>query len=1596
MQLECLSEDTSSQLLEREKFEELYFESLAKAKGLVMAFRNDNDEPEAKPSHSSECIDSIKFPEIALPSFSGDFREWLEFRETFDALINQSSLKSIQKFKYLRSCLKDGALEVVNSIEYTSDGYQMAWRLLCERYNNPRLLVSNHLRSLFEIPSISSENAKSLRALIDNINKHLRSLHTLNIPIDDWDLIIIYFMSNKLPSSLQRSWEENQSSNVLPSLQDFKNFIRRRADILDNLNVTKPGGPEARKSLVTTSSKPIVNPSCPQCKGRHYLNQCNNFLALNARERYRAVKSFHLCTNCLGNNHNVSNCRSSHCKYCKGKHNTLLHIDSVTPSTMHVAQPISSTSLHSHQTNKSNNQVPVREHVQPAANAGSINTHTHNNAVTAPTKNQKIVFLSTAMVRAYDSRHQTHNLRVLLDSGSQSNFISEKAFQLLKLAKRNVNMEVIGFNDTSTKIKEYCNLNIESNDRQFQTKLTCLIVPQICNLPNYNSPKITQLLNIPAHIKLADENFSSAGEVDLLIGAELFYNLLCFGRHSLGEGCPILQKTKLGWIVSGSLASPIQVRCNLSLKTQLKHFWEMEECGDNPFTPHNDQVSYDDKVCEKVFMTHTRNAEGNFVIQLPFKFPISNLGQSKHIAQQRFHSLERKFSKNDEFKQMYIQFMREFEQTGRMEKCTSSDVPLNFLPHHAVVNLEKSTTPLRVVFDASCPTSSGYSLNDILHKGTIKQDTLNHILLRFRLHKYVINADIRKMFCCIHINADQQPLQCILWREEPHHELQTFKLTTLSFGLKPAPHIATRCLLHLAQETRTALQQLPDAARSSAELPVAAAAAAAIEEQFYADDLLLSGDDEHRITQVALEVDRVLRTANFHLRKWKTNSSQIQQALPTQTESTTSQSVQLGQPGDSLHKILGLQWSNQNDNLNYSINLQPIPNNVTKRVILSRVSSIFDPLGLLGPCLILAKCFIQRLWVDGSDWDQPISQTLLKDWLTFYNGLQYLRLLQIPRVVTISNYITFQLHGFADSSTQAYGAAIYVLTTNAQGQTLVRLLFSKTRVAPLKTQTIPRLELSAALLLAVNMKDLQSSLKVPINDIQYWSDSTITLAWIKTEPHKLNTFVANRVTKIQALTDKSKWRWVPSNENPADLLSRGVLPDKLVNCTTTSKFWFEGPTFLSKPQGEWPQNKQQTQELIELKAKHSPCKTLCNTTQNRANDNTFINNLISRWSSDTKLFRIFALVLRFLHNCKNKTHKITGPISCQEQRQAANKLIIFTQIESFPNEYKLLKNNSQLPKTSKLLSLKPFMDNDLIRVGGRLSQSHYEFDKKHPIILHSNHTLTKLIMRNEHVRLMHAGPQLLLSSMKEQYWPIKGKLLANNIFRECVPCFRAKPHTPTPIMGDLPGHRVQPAPPFYTVALDYAGPFLLKDRQGRGCKTYKSYIAIFICSSTKAVHIELVTGLETHSFLSAFRRFIARRGKPRVVVSDNGTTFRGADRELRELYDFLNTNSNELTTSCTEQDLPIFLEGLLILLKRLRGATPTTRQVAELQGTHAGSGLRSSHQGQAHSTMPVETGKDHRDTPRGRRRDSRCHTEDIPGLQHQAVLPEDLSSTNIR
>uniref|UniRef100_A0A1B6EB86 Integrase catalytic domain-containing protein n=2 Tax=Clastoptera arizonana TaxID=38151 RepID=A0A1B6EB86_9HEMI len=207
-------------------------------------------------------------------------------------------------------------------------------------------------------------------------------------------------------------------------------------------------------------------------------------------------------------------------------------------------------------------------------------------------------------------------------------------------------------------------------------------------------------------------------------------------------------------------------------------------------------------------------------------------------------------------------------------------------------------------------------------------------------------------------------------------------------------------------------------------------------------------------------------------------------------------------------------------------------------------------------------------------------------------------------------------------------------------------------------------------------------------------------------------------------------------------------------------------------------------------------------------------------------------------------------------------------------------------KNSQLTSLSPFLDQDqVIRVGGRLQQSDLTPDQIHPIVLPKKHRLTELIAIHFHIKTMHAGPQLLLNVIRRKYWPINGKNLVNKIFRQCISCFRINPKRRTQVMGELPRARVQiPSRAFYNCGVDYCGPFVVKISKRRGtAQTSKCYIALFVCFSTKAVHLELVEDLTTESFIAALRRFISRRGKPRNIFSDNGTNFVGACHELREL-----------------------------------------------------------------------------------------------------------------
>ncbi|XP_011169968.1 uncharacterized protein LOC105202970 [Solenopsis invicta] len=387
--------------------------------------------------------------------------------------------------------------------------------------------------------------------------------------------------------------------------------------------------------------------------------------------------------------------------------------------------------------------------------------------------------------------------------------------------------------------------------------MVCFIVESITGMLSPDEIDARQI-TIPKNVFLADLKYNIPARIDLLIGVTLFYELLQEQRVRLGNNQPILQETKLGWIIGGPFApcksstqcttSQCHLSTNSQIQEQLERFWKLEEIE------HSTPYTKEEQLCENHFVsTHQRDQDGRFIVQLPLKDKVSSLGESREIAEKRLRSIERKLEKNPELKEAYINFIQEYERLGYMstvENSTGDDKNANYIPHHAVVKVTSTTTKVRVVFDASCKTSSGKSLNDILSVGPTIQNSLFDIMLRFRQHSYVITGDIHKMYRQILLNVDQRDLQRILWRTTSG-QIQAYRLNTVTYGLASAPFLAIRCLHQLAIEHKDTLSE----------------ASAAILQNFYVDDLITSGNDLNQLKTLKEDVTRILRGGGFEMHK---------------------------------------------------------------------------------------------------------------------------------------------------------------------------------------------------------------------------------------------------------------------------------------------------------------------------------------------------------------------------------------------------------------------------------------------------------------------------------------------------------------------------------------------------------------------------------------------------------------------------------------------------------------------------------------------------------------------------------------------------------
>ncbi|XP_065203485.1 uncharacterized protein LOC135833643 [Planococcus citri] len=1432
---------------------------------------------------------NIRLPKIGLPEFSGQppTDNWTSFFQRFSTALQDPSIPDIHRLEYLFSCLKGDAAKLVDNIKVLEGNYDVVLRILRKRYDNKRLNLRINLQQLSELKSVRENDAESLRKLVNTTTVSIRAVENMGFKRDQLaNELITQLVVTKLDTRTRELWETSLSDSLtsteeedpdVDSYTELMDFLEKRIRVLasvfvapENSNNAPNTGTKARQQAARTrsaatlvSNKPEnadTVRTCPVCNKAHALYQCDAFKALSPTQHYEKVREEKLCVNCFSNSHWSKACKSVRCKTCGRSHHTLLHSanfqqassGSATSGTGSGAPGTGSGASGSASATGTPHDTSTPPKPDPAATV-----------VTGVAQRRlRNVLLGTAMLCASPSgkeSNQTCTATALLDGGSHITLITSQVARQLNLNLRRSAIQIGGVGGSQTSATSSASIRIASNDGQFSRIIHASVVDYITDpLPScsFAPPSTWQFIS---QYQLADPRFYQSKSVDILIGADYLYDIM-LPEIIKQASAPTLLASRLGWVVSGPYsASAIDsgVRCTATTvqRAEFDAVSQFLGLSDELSAQPKKELSVQDEFAEQLFIkTHTR-INGRFSVRLPILQ--GQLGESYKMAQQRLARCKVSDS--------YREFLREYEALGHMTRVNTLGQAKYYIPHHSVFHNGK----IRVVFDASMRTTNGLSLNDILPAGPILQKPVYEVLTVFRTYRYAFMADIIKMFRQFLIDPEDRTWQHILWYDENGGVIEC-ELNTITYGTRSAIYLAVRCVYQIAAENK---QTHP-------------AAAAAILKGSYIDDF--TGGAESLTEAIALrdELIDALSSACLELGKWQANDPGLLPATTTAPESADKPAAQ--------GRALGIDWNTEKDVFEFVslTNLKWAGKTLTKRSALSFVASIFDPLGLLAPLTIAGKLLIQQLWSVNAGWDDPVSPQFQKDFDAFCKKLPIAATMKFERYLRTGDpklpaESRFEIHGFGDASKQAYAACVYIRSWQ-EGTPSTCLIRSKTRVAPQnQSRTIPQLELCAADLLVQLVQEVATTLNYPLTSCYMYTDSMVVLAYLARDSSHWKPYVANRVKRISTAINFEQWRHISGDQNPADMATRD---DSFSAFQQRSTLWTNGPDFLQNATSPPAPVVRAEFDLDSTPAAQVYVNVISASKAPLAEYPPVARYLISRYSEFSSARNKVAAWLRvkdYLLAKIRQTPLPQGQFSARELRRAELELVKAAQEEAYGKEIEKLKAQKTLPRRSPLSSLAPLLDNDLVRVGGRISRAELPYRRRHPLILPANHRLTQLLIRDAHFRFAHAGLQFINSYLRSSYWFV-GNLTApiQKAIRTCAKCARFRRNAQRiPPMADLPEDRVRPNAPFSVVGVDYAGPFTRKSEiRTRSATALKTYVAVFVCFSTRAVHLEMVLDLTTAAFLAALKRFAARRGSPSVIYSDNGTNFTGAASELTQKF----------------------------------------------------------------------------------------------------------------
>ena len=843
--------------------------------------------------------------------------------------------------------------------------------------------------------------------------------------------------------------------------------------------------------------------------------------------------------------------------------------------------------------------------------------------------------------------------------------------------------------------------------------------------------------------------------------------------------------------------------------------------------------------------------EGAYHVKLPWhEDKLAEVPSNEHVALAVLDRVVHKLEK-DHMLSQYREVFEQQESEGIIERIAVD--PKDFknyvwIPHRPVFKSDaQTTTKIRPVYNCSLKTKGGNSLNEASYPGVNLMSDMLELLLMFRTNKYAMLADIRKAFLMIKLShVEDRNRFCFFMKQGT--QLICYRFTTIIFGFNASPFILNFVLKHHARKF-----PLDECTRM-------------LLNNFYVDNLIKTSNESSVLSNLYKESVVRMNQGNFALRSWNTNCEELKQELLDDQN--------LVEHGCDLEKVLGYNYSTSHDTMHIAnITINSAAN--TKRGVLSETSKVFDPLSLCLPVTIRGRTLLRDLWSQKLDWDVPINSENQTQWKTLAKDLAQLHKFEFPRFC-IDEEIPSQLFIFCDASKLAYGFSAYSVQNGKSN-----LIFAKAKVAPMTSRSLPTLELMSVYLAVKCLPVLLSTYaKVKFLNVTIAGDAQVVLSWLLSSDIKTkNLFTRNRLQDIrqmnQGLRDKYnvniQYKYIPTDQNPADLLTRGLTYEKF---QLNLNFWLFGPAWLSNDPVVWPSS-----DLNCISSEHKSIlrSTAVNCSVQADPEPPIVP--FRQFSSLAKLLNVTTVLFKV----RNVARRVKGLDQLDPHRGAFLHLIGKMQNECFSEELTYLQNpQGRAPDLVKNLNL--FLDNEgSIRSRGRIGKNTlFEYEVINPILVGKKHPLTALIINDCHLKVKHLGLQATLNKVRlSGFWIPKARQAVKNVISHCIMCQRFNSLAfKYPKMTNLPKHRVNMVKPFSHTGVDYTGHLWVKNDKG----VSKMYILVFTCLNIRAIHIELVNDMSTHSFILALLRFTNTYGIPSHIYSDNAKSFIAGCNLIEEVF----------------------------------------------------------------------------------------------------------------